>query len=112
MSRKKQATKQADIPLNKAPLGIVSEEAWVKMEGQRRKSELAHIEALIDLCIRKGIKSLNFHGIGIEIGNASTGPITPPDGNLFPDPDVDMPSDEELLNWSTPLTVVEDPEKK
>jgi hypothetical protein len=67
------------------------------------------------LCLENGISYIKWNGVEIgfhpRLGEAALPENlnAKPEKPNFPDPDLKMPSDEEMLNWSTPLSILEEP---
>lgn len=75
---------------------------------------IKELSDLADICLEKRIKQLHFETNGTRIivfdESAFDGP-TPSVNEKpgIPDHSLDMPSDNDMLNWSSPIQVLEDP---
>ncbi len=72
--------------------------------------DLRDLEEIIDLCVKKNVKRIKLPDLELEFGGDGGMPVAEAIKELkFPDKEMHMPTDDELLNWSTPLTQAEEP---
>jgi hypothetical protein len=75
-------------------------------------NDLKDLEDIILLCTKHGVRSLKLPELELQLGSDGPTLSTPPMKELkFPDPDMAMPTDDDMLNWSTPLTTLEEPKQ-
>ncbi len=68
------------------------------------------LEHLIQICLVNGVKEIKYKGVEIVFGDKPQEDIKPSKLN-FPDPDINMPTDDEMLYRSTPLDMAEEETK-
>lgn len=71
---------------------------------------IEEIRQLVDLCLEKKISHLSINGVIIGMSPQAFAPVPEPVimGKLpIPDPDLEMPKDKDLLDWSSPIEQIE-----
>lgn len=73
--------------------------------------DLKDLEEIIAVCRKNNIKKIKLPELELEFGGPEDTDAGFPEATQklkFPDPNINMPTDEQLLNWSTPIEPLEE----
>lgn len=72
-------------------------------------NKIMGLEELIHLCLKNNVRQVKYKGVELLFGDVELQQMdVKTDLPKFPDPDLNMPTDDDMLNWSTPLEELKD----